>query len=98
MSKEKEQKFTNFNEEDAKITLIYEDGEKDYEILFTYHSDTFNKDYVFIIDPEDENEEQEEVLVFSYNEKTKTLTETSDEEFKELEEVFETFNSQEEID
>ncbi len=68
-------------------TLVAEIGgvKKVFNILFSYHHDERNKDYVFIVEPENEDD----VLVFSYDETTHELAEIEDdEEFSEVEEVF----------
>ena len=78
---------------DKKITIIDENGvEKDYMILFTYHSEEFDKDYVIFYD---ENN-VEELFACSYKEESNQLENIeSDEEYDELEKVIEEFqNSQ----
>ena len=71
--------------------LITDENGKDHlmKILFTYDNEERKKSYVFLYEESDE----ENVLAFSYNEKTKELSEiTDDEEYKEVEEVFNAFN------
>ena len=72
---------------DRKITVIDENGvERDYLILFTYHSDDFDKDYVVFYD---ENN-IEELFACRYFEEDKRLENIeTDEEYDELEKVIE---------
>jgi len=59
------------------------------KILFTYDNEQRGKSYVFLYEKDDE----ENVLAFSYNEKSQELSEiTDEEEYKEVEEVFNAFN------
>jgi len=74
--------------QDNIIELTSEDGKKvKCQILFTYHSEEFNKDYVYVV-----LEETQEVSAYSYTETTESngrLEEvTNEEEWKELEAVF----------
>ena len=66
------------------------------DILFTYHSDNFNKDYVFFIPEKNVNEDgTNDVACASYIEKDNSIGELnsveSDEEWEELSEVFDSF-------
>jgi len=55
------------------------------KILFTYDNEERQKSYVFLFEKNDEDN----VLAFSYNEDSEELSEiTDDEEYKEVEEVF----------
>lgn len=55
------------------------------KILFTYDNEERHKSYVFLFEKDDE----ENVVAFSYNEQSEELSEiTDDEEYKEVEEVF----------
>lgn len=55
------------------------------KILFTYDNEERQKSYVFLYEKNDEDN----VLAFSYNEDSEELSEiTDDEEYKEVEEVF----------
>ena len=55
------------------------------KILFTYDNEERHKSYVFLFEKDDE----ENVVTFSYNEQSEELSEiTDDEEYKEVEEVF----------
>ena len=71
--------------------LITDDSGVDHvmKILFTYDNEQRGKSYVFLYEKDDE----ENVLAFSYNEKSQELSEiTDEEEYKEVEEVFNAFN------
>lgn len=58
------------------------------KILFTYDNEERKKSYVFLFEKDDEDN----VLAFSYDEKSEELSEiTDDEEYKEVEEVFNAF-------
>jgi uncharacterized protein YrzB (UPF0473 family) len=65
------------------------------DILFTYHSDNFNKDYVFFISTNDVNEDgSREILCASYIEKDNSIGELREVESKvEWEELYEVINS-----
>lgn len=86
-------------EEDI-ITLVDEEGnEKAYHILFTFHSDDYDRSYVLIV-PEDESDEEEvSVEAYAYtseneSEEIGSLEEIeSDEEWDMIEEVLNTFLS-----
>lgn len=55
------------------------------KILFTYDNEERKKSYVFLFEKDDE----ENVVAFSYDEESEELSEiTDDEEYKEVEEVF----------
>ena len=59
------------------------------KILFTYDNEQRGKSYVFLYEKDDEDN----VLAFSFNEKSQELSEiTDEEEYKEVEEVFNAFN------
>ena len=67
--------------------LIIEDGEghqHEMEILFTYHNEERNKDYVFFFDPED----PDNVIPMIYHEDYTLEEIEDDEEYEEVEEVF----------
>lgn len=71
--------------------LITDESGKEHvmKILFTYDNEVRGKSYVFLYEENDEDN----VLAFSYDEKTKELNEIEDdEEYKEVEEVFNAFN------
>lgn len=60
------------------------------EILFTYHSEERNKDYVVFY----ELDNPEEVMAMAYNENNE-LEEISEEEYDEVEEVLNAFQDEE---
>ena len=57
------------------------------EILFTYEHDERKKKYVFFY----EKDNPEEVIAMEYNDEGELLEIESDEEYEEVEEVFNTF-------
>ncbi len=71
------------------ILISDENGnEKVMKILFTYNNEVRNKDYVFVYEVGSEDD----VMAFVYNEATKSLQEIDDEEeYNEVEEVFNAF-------
>lgn len=75
------------NDDEMIITL--DDGtEKVMRILFTYENEERKKSYVFLQEKEDEDN----VLAFIYNEEDKSLEEIEDDdEYSEVEEVFNAF-------
>lgn len=88
------------------ITVIEEDGSETLcEVLFTYHSEKFNKNYVLcypIDEAEDENGEIN-VLAYSYDENQEEengslLPIETEAEWDEVEEMFNTFYENEEAD
>ncbi|MBE6142811.1 MAG: DUF1292 domain-containing protein [Erysipelotrichaceae bacterium] len=61
-----------------------------FKVLFTYHSEDFEKDYVFFYEENDEDN----IIVYSYDD-SNTLHEIEDEEeFKELDEVLEAYDEE----
>ena len=61
-----------------------------FNVLFTYHSEDFEKDYVFFYEENDEDN----IIVYSYDE-SNTLHEIEDEEeFKELDEVLQAYDEE----
>ena len=77
--------------EDNKLYVTDEDGnEHVFTILFTYHHDERNKDYVVFLDDDDE------AVVMAYNEETGDLFPVEDDEFEEVLEVFNAFQDDEE--
>ena len=54
-----------------------------FRVLFTYHSENFNKDYAVFYNEDDENH----LIVYSYDENITLQTVESQEELKELEEA-----------
>ncbi len=56
------------NGDDRQITLIDDQGNEElYEILFTFHSDDYDKSYVLIYPASPSEEDEVEVLAFSYD-------------------------------
>ena len=73
---------------DNQIIIEDEDGQEHLmEILFTYEHEQRNKKYVFFYDPNND----EEVLVMSYNDEGELFPVDDDEEYEEIEEVFNAF-------
>lgn len=61
-----------------------------FKALFTYHSEDFEKDYVFFF----EENEEDNIIVYSYDD-SNTLHEIEDEEeFKELDEVLQAYDEE----
>ena len=76
-----EEKFDTIEVED-------ENGnKKNLTIYFTYHSDNFDKDYVILYDPED----QDSLLACSFDEEGNLFEIESEEEYKELDEIIDEF-------
>lgn len=79
--------------EDKILTIEQEDGSvKEFEIIFTFHSDEYNKDYVLYVDLEDE---EGNVYAQSYQEQENGSGELfdieTDAEWEMIEEVFGAF-------
>lgn len=71
--------------EDEMIITDEKGDEKVMKILFTYENEERGKSYVFLYEKGDE----ENVLAFSYDEESESLSEIEDdEEYGEVEEVF----------
>ena len=85
------------NLKDNQLIFVNENNEEIVcDILFTYHSENFNKDYVFFIPLENVNDDgTNDVACASYIEKDNAIGELnaveSDEEWEELSEVFNSF-------
>ena len=76
---------------DKYLYVTTDDGKKlKFKILFTYHSNNYEKDYVIFYDEKDE----ENVLVYSYDEEHNLYEIEDEEEFKELEEVLEAYDEE----
>ena len=73
------------------LFVTTEDGRQlTFRVLFTYHSEEFEKDYVFFYEEKDENN----IICYSYDD-SNTLHEIEDqEEFKELEEVLQSYDEE----
>ena len=79
---------------DNQIIIEDDDGQEHLmEILFTYEHEERNKKYVFFFDPNNE----EEVLVMSYNDEGELFPVDDEEEYGEIEEVFNAFEEDPEI-
>ena len=79
---------------DNQIIIEDDDGQEHLmEILFTYDHEERGKSYVFFFDPDNE----EEVLVMSYNDEGELFPIDDDEEYEEIEEVFNAFEEDPEI-
>ncbi len=79
--------------ENDKMVIIDDEGKEQLvHVLFTFHSDERNKDYVLYY--EDGNED--EVMVMSYNENHELFPVIDDEELDEVEEVLNAFQEDEE--
>ena len=75
--------------DDEMIITDESSNEKVMKILFTYENEERGKSYVFLYEKDDEDN----VLAFIYNEDDKSLSEIEDdEEYAEVEEVFNAFN------
>jgi uncharacterized protein YrzB (UPF0473 family) len=80
---------------DKTMTIFDEDGkEVECEILFTYHSDEFNKDYVLFYKKGDYENEEIEINAAIYTENELFDIET-DEEWAMIEEVLADFQEDE---
>ena len=85
------------NIKDSQLVFVNENGEEVIcDILFTYHSEKFNKNYVFFIPVENINDDgTNDVACASYIVKGDSIGELysveSNEEWKELSEVFNSF-------
>ena len=78
----------NLINDDEMIITDESGNEKVMKILFTYENEERNKSSVFLSEKDDE----ENVLAFIYNEEDKSLSEIEDdEEYGEVEEVFNAF-------
>ena len=76
-------------EQNKKLVIQDEDGKQyEREILFTYDSKNRNKKYVFFFDP---NSKDDEVQVLRYLDDGSLEEVDSDEEYAELEEVFNSY-------
>ncbi|RMC25530.1 MULTISPECIES: DUF1292 domain-containing protein [unclassified Lactobacillus] len=54
--------------EDRQITLIDDQGNEElYEVLFTFHSDDYDKSYILLYPAATNKDEEIEVLAFSYD-------------------------------
>ena len=86
---------------DNQLAITLEDGnEVLFNILFTYHSDDFGKDYVFFYEAGDEEEDEIEISFASYIEKEGCIGELNDieseEEYNMLCDVFNSYMGEDE--
>ncbi len=82
---------------DEKITIVTEDGtEKEYNILFSFSLEEFEKDYVAYF-----SEDEEELFVSSYEQEDeggKLDNITDEDEWDRVEEVIEAFLLEDEVE
>ncbi len=81
---------------DDQLVITLEDGEEVLcNILFTYHSEDFGKDYVFFYEASEEEQEEKTIDFASYVERDGEIGELngieSDEEYEMLCDVFDAF-------
>lgn len=77
------------------LTIETEDGEVfEREILFTYEDEETKQKYVFIIEPEENDEES--VIALRFYDDGRLEEVESDEELDKLQEVLDSFTSEEE--
>lgn len=82
--------------EDSKLIVVDDQGnELEMEILFTFADDQKNKNYVVYFDPKEANEEYT-LYASIYDEEGHLTPIEADEEWKMIEEVIETFMSEQE--
>ena len=75
-------------DDEKQITIRDEEGNEHLmEILFTYEHDERKKKYVFLYN----KQTPEDVMCFEYNDSGELLEIESDEEYEEVEEVFNAF-------
>ena len=73
------------------IIIETDNGQKvEFRVLFTYHSEEYSKDYIFIY----EEKNPDNLLVYSYDEDHNIYEIEDDEEFKELEEVLQAYEDE----
>lgn len=73
--------------------LFFTDSEGNkmtFRVLFTHHSDTFNKDYAVFYNEDDENH----IILFSYDENITLSSVNNNEEIEELNLVLAKFDEQ----
>lgn len=61
-----------------------------FNVLFTHHSDTFNKDYAVFYNVEDENH----LILFSYDENITLYQVDNEDEIKELEAILHKYDEE----
>ena len=74
------------------MTVVDEDGnEKELEILFTYHSDEYNKDYV-VFSSDDEEDEVSAAIYVEHDDESGELLEIEDDaEWEMIEKVLDDY-------
>ena len=65
---------------DGKITLIEDGEEKEYTVLFTFHNDSFEKDYFVYTDDKEDEDGYLNVFASWYNQETGELEAVESEE------------------
>ena len=76
------------------LIITTDEGEKlTFKVLFTYHSQNFNKDYAVFVNEQDETH----LIVYSFDENKKLHEVESDEEFAELETVLQAYDEAEAV-
>ncbi|MCI6329473.1 MAG: DUF1292 domain-containing protein [Erysipelotrichaceae bacterium] len=80
---------------DKQMIITLDNGEEVLlNILFTYENEARNKTYVFVY----EDEHEDDVMAYIYDENSHSLSEIEDDdEYDEVEEVFNTFMNDENI-
>ena len=80
---------------DKQMIITLDNGEEVLlNILFTYENETRKRTYVFVY----EDEHEDDVMAYIYDENTHSLSEIEDDdEYDEVEEVFNTFMNDENI-
>ena len=80
---------------DKQMIITLDNGEEVLlNILFTYENEARKKTYVFVY----EDEHEDDVMAYIYDENTHSLSEIEDDdEYDEVEEVFNTFMNDENI-
>lgn len=77
------------NDNEKRMVITDDQGNEHLvEILFTYHNDERNKDYVLFY----ENDNPDDVIAMIYTEDGELLDIEDDEEFQEVEEVLNAYN------
>ena len=77
--------------DEKQITIMDENGnQRVMEILFTYEHDERKKKYVFLY----EKDKPDDVIAMEYNDNGELFEIESDEEYEEVEEVFNAFNEE----
>jgi uncharacterized protein YrzB (UPF0473 family) len=76
------------------LIITTEEGEKlTFKVLFTYHSQNFNKDYAVFVNESDETH----IILYSFDENKKLHEVENDAEFAELELVLQAYDEAEAV-